>query len=233
MGMKQSVPAALFLALSSVSTQAAPLGFKPSVEAPYVKEDISRRGGMSLALAFQAVFPMNSPFATSQGTAQNFRYQAPLGVGIEVGYQLYDRWELLASLGYRSYESRAKTGVGASALTEYQTTALTSYPILIAGRYRLGEAMGWSPEVEAGLGMTFHKLDITSTEASVASNHASFSGFEGYGAVGAAFAWLENYSLHLSVGYAYSALGSATYSSKVSQVALSGVYSKALVRYQF
>lgn len=209
------------------------ISFRPTSEAPYVKEEISRPGGLSLGLSFNALFPLNNPYATSfTGTGVPFRYQAPWGMAVEVGYQLFDRWELLASFGYRKYEARADLGTNGGT-PSFQTAALSSYPIFVVGRYRFGDSMGWSPEAEGGLGMSFNKLKVTATNVTAPGTEASFSGIEGFLAAGAAFAWLENYSLHVALGYAFAGWGSANYSSSVAQVSPSGVFSKASVRYQF
>ncbi len=207
--------------------------FRPVTEAPFVAEPVGSPNDFSLGLSFSSLALMGRPYSTkASGTEKDFRYQIPTSLGLEFSYQILAQLEVGLGLSYLSYESRADQAAGVNSVA-FQTVKYKAYPVTILGRYRFGNPMGWAPEAEAGLAYVFGTTTVRSTNVSASESSSPANGFMGYGAMGAGFAWVEDFSLHAAVGYAYLHQENVTYLSKVTQKSMSGIFSKALIRYKF
>ncbi len=207
--------------------------FHPTSEAPFVASPISKHHALSIGISFSSIAPLSAPYSsTVSGTAKDSSYQMPTAFSVEAGYQLRNDLELALSVGYQNYESRVDIPAGTNSLA-YQSISLHAVPVLVLGRYRSGDPMGWAPEFEVGAGLSFGTLSMDSTNRSAQESTATLRTAMFYGSAGAGFAWLEDYSLHFSVGYGVLAQGTHTYTTLITQQTLSGVFSKALVKYAF
>jgi len=221
------------LSLSSLGVWAKNPTFLPSSEAPHVTTHLSRPQEFSVGLSFSSIIPLSTPYSSKiSGTAKDVRFQMPTAFSIEAGFQILDPLEIALSAGYQSYESRVDIPAGANSIA-FQTVKLKSFPIMAIARYRFGDSEGWAPEAEAGLGLSFATLNVKSTNLASTETNTTMRSLTGYGAFGAGFSWLEDYSVHLSAGFGMIAQGTQSYASQVTQKTLFGVFSKALLRYQF
>lgn len=235
MGSNLLVKLPIFLtALASLPVAAKNPTFRPTSDAPYVEEKMSESGDFSLGVSFSSIVLMGRPYSSrASGTARDFRYQIPTSVGLELGYQLLDNLELGLNMSYMTYESRVDQPAGVGSVA-FQTAKYKAYPVVVLARYRFGDPIGWAPEAEGGLGYTFGKFSVRSTNLAAGGTSTSANALMFYASAGAGFAWLEDISLHLNLGYAYVAQGQKSYAaSQVTQKSLSGVFSKALLKYRF
>ena len=209
--------------------------FLPTAINPESVKAIGGHGEWDLGFNLSSTYPLAAPYTGASGSSsQDFRFQVPVSLGLELGYGLSNNWELALGLSYAKYESRLNTGTSGG--PQFQTASLRMIPVDAIGRYRWRNVGVVVPEIEFGAGVAMTSLDITSTNVADKEYQTSSSPVHAFGAIGFGTPWTEGFSVHGSLGYSWTALPSSTYTNttaNVNQSSLSGVYFKGQLRYKF
>lgn len=229
-------------AILSPGALAEPSAFRPATEATAPEAPAGVKHAWAIGLAFATTVPFSSPYQLEPaggGTSSAFRFQIPASIMLGFEYSYTRDLDLGLWAGIENYSSRAPIALagGASGGEDLQVANFRAFPVEAIARWRLNGGQRISAEFEGGLGYAFGKLEVTSTEVNAAVNSNTLNFIRAHAGAGAAFGWDENTTLHTSVGYGLSLLGSNTYSAsattQVRQGNLSGLYVKALVRHRF
>jgi hypothetical protein len=107
MGIHRSL-ALLALALS-LAAQAKNPTFSPAAESVEEAVDVSHKGAFASGFYFNSLYLMNNPFRNGLSGEQDFRFQVPLGFGVEASYSPTPSWDVGLNGGYEQYSTRVLT----------------------------------------------------------------------------------------------------------------------------
>ncbi|MBS1985433.1 MAG: hypothetical protein JST16_14805 [Bdellovibrionales bacterium] len=227
--------------LATSSFAASNVRLQPVAQSQAEAESIGGDTPWALSLGIHTVAPLSTPFALD---GNNFRYQTSNHFALEVSYRLTSEWEVGVASGYEIYETRRgdnDSAAGEVKPSKYTAASLSQFPVEGIVRYRM-PGTGWVPEAEAGLGMGFGTLEVSSTNTSDTKSNQSVHALRGHVAAGAGFPWNDGISLHAKLGYAFEAWGSDTVKTgsgnafstgDVTHSSLSGFFAGADFRINF
>jgi hypothetical protein len=216
---------------SSVAFGAAPLLIGESSAEVEDRPLAPRSGHFQVGAHMASNLPLSRPFKTSGGQPFQFQVSRAMGLEIEMGWS--SKISFSVSSGWESFETRLDTSAGVN--TEFQTASVSMIPVVFAAKYRFRES-GWTPEVEAGIGMGLYRFTLDSTNQSSVADKASTASFLAHALVGARFHWNKDWSLGFHVGYRYSGVGQQDLNNGIRQVessSFTGLITRGTIAFRF
>ncbi len=222
--------------------------FRPQKAEKQEYSEIGGRGVVSFGIYTETVIPFKSSFATRSAASlptvvannTDFRYQVPVGFGVDLSYGLTEQIEIGVAAGFELFETQqliSEDNTAGGPTKQFDRIKARFYPVTGIFRYRFIQKR-WAPEIEVGIGGAFGSIEVKSTITTEPTLKEDAFYLRGHLAAGAGFSWANNASVHFQAGYSLTQLGAKTYDSGANLVvdqseSFQGIYAKGFVRYHF
>ncbi len=188
---------------------------------------------LSFGIQLYSVAPSVRPFqAVSGSTTGDYRYQISGATGVEIFYRFSEHMDLGISTSYEYFRSRLRQSSGS---TEFQSARMRLFPIEGIAKWQWAQGV-WAPEFETGVGIGFFNMELKSTNLNQPTIRDSSAALLAHAAAGVSLAWMEDTNIGIALGYRMMFLQQKEFDATIINVrrkSLSGIYSKATLRYHF